>query len=161
MAEFILACGTKVQVDAEIIPELLRHTWRLDQQGYARRKTTGGRLIRMHRVVAGAVKGQLVDHIDRDPLNNTAENLRIVTKSQNGFNQSKKSGASSKHKGVSWNKTDSIWRAQIASKEIGTKYLGSFKTEDEAAHAYNKAAILYHGEFATLNPIGEDYEATP
>lgn len=34
-------------------------------------------------------------------------------------------------------------------------YIGTFATADEAAHAYNKAAILHYGSGAILNPVGE------
>ena len=32
-------------------------------------------------------------------------------------------------------------------------YIGSFTNEEEAAAAYNEAAIKYHGEYAKLNEI--------
>lgn len=58
---------------------------------------------------------------------------------------------------IAWLLPSGNWRAKIGSRKT-TKYLGFFGSMDEAAHAYNKAAIEYFCEFAVLNPIGADYE---
>jgi len=58
-------------------------------------------------------------------------------------------------KGVYRHKRDGKYYAKIRVKGE-TIHLGVFETIDEAAHAYNKAAIKFHGEFACINPIGTD-----
>lgn len=39
--------------------------------------------LRMHRMIADCWNGMTVDHIDRNHLNNTRENLEIVTQLEN------------------------------------------------------------------------------
>lgn len=55
---------------------------------------------------------------------------------------------SSQYKGVY--KKRSRWAARIAVNGE-TTWLGTFKTEEEAARAYDAAAKRLHGEFARLN----------
>jgi excisionase family DNA binding protein len=56
----------------------------------------------MHRLIAGAARGEEVDHKDGDGLNNRRVNLRICTRRQNNMNRKKGSGCSSNFKGVSY-----------------------------------------------------------
>ena len=101
-----------------------------------------------------------VDHINNKAnLNNTTGNLRWATGWEQQGNKSKQLNTSSQYKGVSWNKKDRRWRAYI---RIGTKllHLGYFKSEDEAALAYNKKAIEHFGEFAILNVIQHNQDAS-
>ncbi|HUU89291.1 MAG TPA: AP2 domain-containing protein [Candidatus Glassbacteria bacterium] len=109
--------------------------------------------IKMHRIIMNAQKGQYVDHRDHNTLNNRKSNLRICTTAENGMNRQKGRGAyTSKHKGVSWQKYRKEWAAYI--KVTGkTIHLGRFDNENDAAQAYNVAALKYYGEFACLNII--------
>ena len=87
-----------------------------------------------------------IDHIDRDKTNNKIENLRVVTKSENGQNSSKKSKAKtkqSKYKGVYWVNLRSRWVASI-SKEGKKYHLGTFLEEKEAAKSYILAKMALH-----------------
>jgi hypothetical protein len=61
---------------------------------------------------------------------------------------------SSKYKGVTYLKKLDKWQAQI---EINYKsiYLGIFLFEEEAAIAYNEAALHHFGEFAVLNEVSD------
>jgi hypothetical protein len=113
----------------------------------------GGFVVRMHREIM-IRRGLLVsgsrlevDHIDRDGLNNQIVNLRVATRSQNNHNSSSRLGASL-YKGVS--RTGMRWRAQICGKHIG-----SFRTEREAALAYDVEARKKFGDYAYLNFPGE------
>lgn len=53
-----------------------------------------------------------------------------------------------------WNKRLNKWTSQIGV-ERKMVYLGQFTGKNDAAAAYNEAAIRFHGEFAVLNQIGE------
>lgn len=96
-------------------------------------------------------KGMMVDHIDRNPLNNRRNNLRIATNGQNSRNVPKTSAKrSSVYKGVSWHKRKNKWIASCAINSRN-KFLGYFNDEIEAAKAYDLSAKELHGEFANTN----------
>lgn len=106
--------------------------------------------IKMHRIIVDATNGTRVDHKDGDGLHNTRDNLRQSTPQQNNCNSSKQSNNTSGYKGVCRNKSRARWIAQITANGI-RKWIGSFATAEEAALAYDIAAIELHGEFARLN----------
>lgn len=112
------------------------------------------KIISLHRIIINAPDGMLVDHANRNSLDNRKCNLRLATRSQNMGNRISRIGAS-KYKGVHWRPSMSKWRAQITAGAKGDKQLklGNFDTEDEAALAYNAAALEKWGEYAFLNEV--------
>jgi hypothetical protein len=84
----------------------------------------------------------IVDHKDRNSLNNNIENLRELTNSQNLRNSDKRKKGSSIYKGVSWHKQAKKW---IAYFYINNKlnHLGLFENEDDAGQAVNDAIRKY------------------
>ncbi|HDY66674.1 hypothetical protein LCGC14_1993850 [marine sediment metagenome] len=111
-------------------------------------------VLRMHRIVINAQKGQIVDHINSNGLDNRTENLRLCTNSQNFQNSRKQKNCSSKYKGVYEVKKAKRkkWRTMICSPNKGkSRHVGSYSTEIEAALAYDIMAKELFGEFARLN----------
>lgn len=110
--------------------------------------------IAMHREVLNVKKGLYVDHINGNTLDNRRSNLRHCSNQQNSFNHKgqKRQRKYSKYKGVKKNTKCNTWSARItvSGKAI---YLGSFKTENEAAIAYNNAALEHFGNFCYLNEV--------
>ena len=112
----------------------------------------------MHRQLLRPPSTLLSDHVNGDGLDNRRGNLRVATSSQNGANGDypKFGGKSrSKYRGV--RRGPYAWMAHISTgdrqKYHRQKYLGSFKSEEDAARAYNEAALKQFGEFARLNII--------
>lgn len=139
-------------------PESTRHS-------YANR-IENGKTIWLHCVIMSRMlgrdllKGEMVDHINGDTLRNTRDNLRLATRSQNAQNRKINKNSKSGFKGVHFHKQTSTWRAAI-TLDGKCKYLGSFKTPELAARAYNEAAIQVFGEFARINSFGDSQEVTP
>ncbi len=109
---------------------------------------TGG--LRLHRLILGITKSDIhVDHIDGNTLNNLRENLRPATAQQNQCNYRREMVSISGFRGVNLQR-NGTFQARI-SLNGKLKHLGTFKTAEQAARAYDGAARILHGEFATFN----------
>lgn len=102
----------------------------------------------LHRLILATDK--CVDHINMNPSDNRKHNLRPATRAQNKGNLKKYSNNTSGYKGVVKNRKR--WVAQIQVGGVN-KYLGIFDTREQAAIAYNEAAVKFFGEFAKLNEV--------
>lgn len=125
-------------------------------KGYLRVNAGVHGMIYAHRLAFALHHGYLpavVDHMDRNRLNNRIENLRACVQAENCCNRVKQlEGASSQHKGVHFEKQTQKWRALI--KTNGRKIsLGRFETEEQAARAYDEAAEKYHKQFGVKNNV--------
>lgn len=103
------------------------------------------RLAFLH--VLGRWPRGVVDHIDRDGLNNRWSNLREATRAQNAANAGAKKNSKTGVRGVCIHKPTGRYRAtiNIAGKQ---KHLGHFDSICDAQAAYESALVEYHGEFA-------------
>lgn len=102
----------------------------------------------MHREIMGAKKGDIIDHRNRDGLDNRRQNLRFCPQSQNlGNSRQHKNAGSSRFKGVSWHRGTGKWEAKIRFQKK-RHYLGLFDREEQAAAVYANAAKKFFGEFS-------------
>src|SRR6266850_860597 len=118
------------------------HALRSKNTFYAVRNTVknGKRgMVLLHREILGAGDSKFRGHHkDGNGLNNLRQNILLATYSQNlrGF-RVKTGQFSSQFRGVHWNKREKRWIAKIS--------LGTFKSEREAARAYDYAAKQFFG----------------
>lgn len=159
MKKIPLTQGKFALVDDEDFEYLNQWKWFAHKRGsgyYATRKEKN-KQISMHRQIMSVNDiSVLIDHRDRNSLNNQRNNLRTASRSQNNANTISRKNSYSKYLGVSlFRKTKAgkgKWRASIG-KDKKIYHLGYFKTEQQAAIAYNKKALELHGEFANLNQL--------
>ena len=119
----------------------------LDKDGYLCIKVSN-KTYKAHRLAwylhYGDWPKDQLDHINGVRDDNRIENLREVTSQQNNFNRKPNSNSTSNYKGVSWCKRDKVWVSQIVVSGKNTR-LGNFRSEIEAATAYDNAARVAHG----------------
>ena len=146
IAKCYLSNGKAVLVSPESVPLLKKYTWCLAGNGYAMSRSCAP-MVTMHRLLMDARPGEIVDHIDRNPLNNTLENLRICTRRENSANTTLRRDNSAGFKGVSFVKSSGRYRAYIFANGK-QKHLGMFDTAAEAAARYAEAASALFGSYA-------------
>lgn len=152
-ARLRLRDGTVVTVDAADVPALFGFRWYPQGAGYVVRwDPERKRQVYMHRALLDAPAGYEVDHINRNKLDNRRSNLRLATRRQNNANNGVARNNSSGYRGVSRNNRNGLlWRAYITVGGRQTPLGSSFATPEEAALAYDAAALRAFGEFASLN----------
>ena len=112
-----------------------------------------GSMYAVHRLAFLLMNGSFpdneVDHINGNKSDNSWSNLRVCNRIQQNQNIKVKNTSASGIKGVFFNKRANLWFSTIRhnGKRI---HLGYFKTKEECAAAYAKAAIDFHGEFVNL-----------
>ncbi len=139
-------------IDPEDVATVDGYAWKKSTNGYA--MAYRGRVaVLMHRLILDPGPGLTVDHDNRNKLDNRRANLRLATYSQQIANQPLTSANSSGYRGVCWSKRRRRWNAAV--KVNGQRRdLGYYTTAEDAARAYDAAALQAWGEFAYLNRPG-------
>jgi hypothetical protein len=142
MALLQLRGGQVAQVDDEDLERVNPYRWSFGDR-YVISKIDG-KMTRLHRFILRPPPGLHVDHINHDTLDNRKDNLRLCTHSMNMANRLRPKGAKNPYKGLEKHRNG--WKALICGE-----YIGKFKTPEEAAKAYDKAALAKWGAVAILN----------
>lgn len=143
--------GFVVLIDKIDEEKFNQSTWGITRKGYVRSYSRKLNRIMLHRHLLGVTdQNLLIDHKNRNKLDNRRGNLRLCNNSENLRNRPGVNGR--KLKGVIWDKSRKKFRAAI-TVNYKCFFLGRFNSEKDAAMAYNKAAIIHFGKFAYLNAI--------
>jgi len=150
MKKIELSAGKHALVDDEDYEFLNRWKWSASYQHgiwYAQTKIMG-KPIRMHRLIMNAKSGEILDHINRNGIDNRKSNLRFITTQQNLLNRRVKRNTTSIYHGVALRKSTGKWEAytSIFGKR---KHLGFFIDEEDAAREYDKHTRS--NKYASLN----------
>lgn len=143
-------------VDDEDANALLHHTWWVKPARYAF-TVVGGKNIYMHRMILAPERWQVVDHINRNPLDNRRCNLRVCTQSQNATNRPARSsngfrGVISMFRNPGWKYHYAKRYRAVVVKHSKAVAKGPWRPDPaEAARDYDRLALPIHGEFAVLN----------
>lgn len=95
--------------------------------------------IMLHRFLMNAPLDMVVDHINRNGLDNRASNLRVVTRAENNQNRrGAQRNSKSQIRGVYWHKASGKWAAQIKFNSK-TTHLGTYVNKEDAISAVKEA----------------------
>lgn len=138
------------KISPEDIELALASKWRLGAHGYAVScKHCKDALL--HRRILCTPEGFVTDHINGDKLDNRRSNLRVATPSQNQQNnRGRVADRKSRYKGIVWLAKENKWAAGIL---IYGRYrrISRHIFQEDAARAYDSAALFYFREFARTN----------
>ena len=136
------ANGKEFYFDLEDYDKIKDYCWHLNVGGYV---VSGN--LRLNRLILNCSENYVVDHIDRNPLNNQKNNLRLCMQRNNTKNTSMRSSNRSGFTGVWKDKRNGRWTAEITvdNKKL---YLGNYRTLLKAAIKRFEANVMYFGEFS-------------
>ena len=143
--------GIYAMVSADKWQHVSKYEWYLGKAGYPLCYKLGK--MQLHRFIYTYILGEYppakfcVDHIDRNKLNNTNNNLRLATYQENSFNKT----TMSNKKGVK-KISDNNFTAIITKDGIKHE-IKNIPTEKQAADIYNVMAEELFGIFAAPNKI--------
>ena len=156
-----LTQGKFALVDDADYKWLKRHGWFASKDRYTyyamrtiRVSKHKRRNILMHRIILNAPDGVEVDHRNSDGLDNRRSNLRLCSRQENSRHQRLFSNNKAGFKGITFDKRviqkPYMARIRVNNKRIS---LGYYPTPEQAARAYDEAALEHFGEFALTNAM--------
>lgn len=170
MAEITLTKGFCAIVDDVDFESLAAFAWHAtiggragltNEKPYARRsiwEDGRSRSILMHREIMGSPDGVLIDHINRNTLDNRRANLRLANHADNARNAGAKGPSKCGRRGVLIERARGRGERYVATVKVDGRSIYSRQSDsiELAARYYDALASHHHGPFATLNFPGEE-----
>lgn len=139
-----------ITIDDADLPMFSSYRWRVNRRHRHVSRSESGKTILLHRQIMDAPDGLVVDHIDRNPLNNCRSNLRVVTQQVNTWNRA----VMGETIGVSPSRGK--WRAMI--EHSGKKLdLGFFVDKADAIAARDVASRILRRDIGPQNDASAEY----
>lgn len=150
------ASGCVILIDCEDVPTIAHRKWHIKKGKYTNyaaynTRNSDGKfeIVLMHRLLLDVRKGDrvVVDHINKNGLDNRRGNLRLATYTQNAVY----SRSARPYRGVVF-RSDQLkpWESRIRWRGR-LLYLGSYDRAEDAAREYDAIAVRLYGEFAVVN----------
>lgn len=140
----------RTKIDTKNIDMIKDYKWYLRPDGYVATNNYNGKYEYLHNVICKKKDKKYIDHIDRDKLNNTEDNLREATGSENQMNKGIHGKNTSGKTGVYWSKSQNAWCVMIGF-QYKRKNLGYFKSYDDAVACRMQAEKDYFKEYRVQN----------
>jgi hypothetical protein len=143
--------GDKVTyVDMEDYNRIKSFRWYIDKDGYVV-GYVNGKMVKLHRFITDCPQDKVVDHINRNKLDNRKSNLRICSVKDNNKNHSKSCNNKSGYKNIYKVKNRELWK--VAIRADGNEYVKYFKLDElnQAIEWRNEVLKRVHGEYANLD----------
>lgn len=136
-------------INIEYIDIIKDYKWYLRKDNYVATSNYNGEYCYLHNIIIGN-NCCYIDHVDRNRLNNTNDNLRYASASENGMNKGIRKDNKSGKVGVHWSKQNNKWCAMIGfnNKHIN---LGYFDYFEDAVKIRVEAEKKYFKQFKTIN----------
>lgn len=139
--EIVTIHNKSILVSYDDFDNVKLHSWSVDNKGYAS-AGWNGRTVRLHSFIMNPSGGCVVDHINRNKLDNRRENLRVVPKQVNSWNHKIISTNKSGYNGVYWSKECDKWAVQIC-RDGYRKHIGLFDSIEKAVLARQREEIEF------------------
>lgn len=144
-------------IDLEDVEKIKDYKWYLTRDGYCANSVKSKNRVRLHRFLLNVQDDKIVDHVNRDKLDNRKCNLRIATPSENMHNRNLSKNNKSGFSGIWHDVKRGKWEVQICINNR-KKRIGIFVKLEDAIEARLRAELEYFGDqFAPQRHLFEEY----
>lgn len=140
----------RTKIDIKNVKYVKNYKWYLRPDGYVATNNYNGEYTYLHTLICNKNSKVYVDHIDRDKLNNTEENLRGADGSENQMNKGIRSNNTSGKVGVHWSNEHNAWCAMICVRKNHIN-LGYFNSFEDAVACRVEAENKYFKDYKAID----------
>lgn len=135
----------RAKIDENKVNECKNHKWRYNRSAGYVVTNIEGKQKPLHKFLTKTSSDEIVDHRDRDKMNNIMSNLVIANKAINAINKGRQSNNTSGFVGVTYEKRRGLWLSRI-TVDKKTIYLGYSQSKYDAVVTRLEAELKYFGE---------------